>query len=78
MAINVDSSDISIEVHDAIENEMYEKGYLTYGYIDPPRTIITDVLCPVCGESLTIFTSGNSYRINCKTESCLIISFRGL
>ena len=78
MAINVGASDISIEIHDAIENEMYDKGYLSYEYVVPPRTIKTDVLCPVCGEALTIFVSGNSYRINCKTDSCLILSFRGL
>ena len=78
MAINVEAADISVEVHDAIENEMYDKGYLTYEYVVPPRTLITDVQCPVCGENLTIFTSGNSYRISCKTDSCLIMSFRGL
>jgi len=46
MAINVDSSDILIEVHDAIENEMYEKGYLTYGYIDPPEQLLQTCYVP--------------------------------
>ena len=78
MAINVESVDITIELHDAIENEMYEKGYLNYEYVVPSKTIVTDVQCPVCGETLNIFISGNSYRVYCKTESCLVLSFRGL
>lgn len=78
MAIKEKFVDISIEEHDTIENEMYEKGYLTYEYIATPKTIVTDVACPVCGEELTLYVSGNSYRIECKTDSCVIISFRGL
>ena len=78
MGIDVGSTDISIEVHDAIENEMYEKGYITYEYVVTARTIMTDVLCPICGEELALFLSGNSYRISCKTDSCLVMSFRGL
>ena len=70
--------DISIEEHDAIESEMYVKSYLTCEYVVPAKTIETDVECPVCGESLTLFVSGNSYRVNCKRDSCLVISFRGL
>jgi hypothetical protein len=71
-------TDISIEEHDAIENEMYEKGYLTYGYVVPAKIIDTDVSCPVCGENLTLYVSGNSYRITCKSNSCVVLSFRGL
>ena len=78
MAVKTKFTDISIDEHDAIENEMYEKGYITYEYVVPAKTIETDVACPVCGEVLTLYVSGNSYRINCKTDSCVIISFRGL
>ncbi len=69
---------ISIEDTEAIEQEMYDKGYLTNGYITPAKTVETDVLCPVCGEPLVLYVSGNSHRINCKTASCVMITFRGL
>jgi|GEM_PF-1955621 len=70
--------DISIEEQDAIENAMYEKGYLSYGYVVPAKTIETNVACPKCGEGITLFVSGNSYQITCKTDSCVTMSFRGL
>jgi len=78
MAINANYVDISLAERDAIENEMYEKGYLKYEYVIPPKTMETDVKCPVCGENLILYKSGNSYRINCKTDSCVMMSFRGL
>ena len=78
MAVNIKPTDISIEIHDAIENEMYEKGYITDEYVVPARTTETSVLCPVCGEYLLLYLSGNSYRVNCKTDSCIVMSFRGL
>ena len=78
MVVKEKSVNLSIEEHDAIENEMYDKGYLKYEYVFPAKTMETDVKCPVCGNNLTLYVSGNSYRINCKTDSCVIISFRGL
>jgi C4-type Zn-finger protein len=63
---------------DAIEQAMYDKGYLTNNYIAPAKTIETDIRCPVCGEPLTLYVSGNSHRIKCKTDSCVMITFRGL
>ena len=78
MATNIKSVDISIEMHDEIENELYEKGYLTYEYVIPAKTVETDIVCPICGEKLVLYNSGNSYSVNCKTASCLLMSFRGL
>jgi len=78
MALNKNHATISIEEHYAIENEMYERGYLAYEYANPAKTVETDVLCPVCGEHLNLYASGNSYRVSCKTDSCMIMSFRGL
>jgi hypothetical protein len=72
------TKNISLEEHYAIEDVMYEKGYLTYEYIHPEKTVETDVACPVCGENLILFSCGNSYQISCKSDSCVVMTFRGL
>lgn len=78
MAIKTKPSRITIAESDSIEKAMYDKGYLTDGYVFPAKTIETDVPCPVCGNYLALYVSGNSHRISCKDSTCVNITFRGL
>lgn len=78
MVTQIRTIPISIEDTDAIEQAMYDRGYLSNNHITPAKTVETDVLCPVCGEPLVLYVSGNSHRIKCKTDSCVMITFRGL
>ena len=78
MVTEIKSTSMSIEEEDAIENEMYERGYLTHEYIVPAKTMETDVVCPICGENLTLSVYGNSHQIKCKTDLCTVITIRGL
>jgi len=78
MVTTKDKTLISIEEFDAIEEALIERGYFTHEYVSPPRTIETDVKCPICNGHLLLYLSGNSYQIKCNTNSCLDISVRGL
>ena len=78
MAVKTKSTKISLEQYDAIENEMFEKGYLAHDYIIPAKTLETDVICPVCNEKLFVSRYGDSHRIYCETDSCVDVTFRGL
>ena len=78
MAINLKATPLSAKRIDDIEKEMHAKGYLVLDYVMPPETVDTDVTCPVCGENLSLYMAGNSHQIKCKTDSCVVITFRGL
>ena len=78
MAINLKSVPLSTKQVDDIEKAMLEKGYFLPGYVTPARTVDTDVACPICGEDLSLYMSGNSHQIKCKTSPCVVINFRGL
>ena len=78
MVTTKNKASISIKEFDAIEEAMIERDYFAHEYVRPPRTVATDVKCPVCGGDLSLYLSGNSYQIKCGTNSCVDISVRGL
>jgi len=78
MAMTKNKAAISMEEFDAVEEAMIEKGYFAHEYVRPPRTVETDVKCPVCNRDLSLYLSGNSHQIKCNTDLCVDISVRGL
>jgi len=78
MATNLKAIPLSAKQIDDIEKAMQDRGYFLPGYVMPARTVDTDVACPVCGDGLSLYMSGNSHQIKCRTGSCVVINFRGL
>jgi len=61
----------------ALEHQIAEYGLLALSDDSPAKTIICeDARCPICDESLEVYTSGNSYVISCCNDG-VITSFRG-
>ena len=61
-----------------IEDALVEKGYFRHEYVVPPRMAETDVTCCFCHKELSLYLSGNSHQITCKTNGCIDITVRGL
>jgi hypothetical protein len=78
MAAKTKYAPISVEETYAIEKAMVDRGYLTHEYVVPAKTVETDIPCPICGENLSLYISGNSYQIDCKAEPTVISTCRGL
>ncbi|MDR1193415.1 MAG: hypothetical protein LBK98_04470 [Peptococcaceae bacterium] len=78
MATKTQYAHISVEETYAIEKAMFDRGYLTHEYVVPAKTVETDIPCPICGKKLSLYVSGNSYQIDCKAESTVITTCRGL
>jgi hypothetical protein len=75
-AIKKEKLKLTLEERYAIEESL--SGYFTHEYVMPERTEETDVDCPFCNTKLILSRLGNSYSINCKTDSCVDITVRGL
>ena len=62
---------------DEIENTILDLNIMVLGDGEKPKTALCEeVRCPVCGNPLTIYTSGKSYVISCEDDG-IIVSFRG-
>ena len=61
----------------AIVEQISNLGLLNLGDELPTKVIMCeDVCCPICGSSLEVYTSGNSYQIACPTDGRIAV-FRG-
>ena len=78
MVTNAVNSIISEEKYRKIQQSLLSEGYFTHEYVLPARTVETRVPCPDCGDFLTLYRSGTSYRIYCDTDGCTDIGARGL
>lgn len=38
----------------------------------------TEKKCPRCGNKIIVEEAGTSYSVRCKTENCIIATFRGI
>ena len=62
----------------ALFDEVSKKKYYVHEYFNPPRTVKTDIPCPVCSEILMYIQAGASYTIKCPTEDCVDVGARGI
>ena len=69
---------ITFEQHNEIVKSLADKGYLPWEYVTPPKEIISDVTCPICGECIGVYTAATSYIIECPTKECFIETARGI
>ena len=62
---------------DEIEQLALASGDMILGDDLPPKTVMSDkVKCPICGDDIQIYSSGNSYVISCLIDG-VIVGFRG-
>lgn len=38
----------------------------------------TEKKCPRCGNDIIVEEAGTSYSVRCKTENCIVATFRGI
>ena len=66
------------EEYYSLFNTISEKGYYVHEHFSLPRTVQTDIPCPICNEKLMYIQSGASYSIKCPTANCVDVGVRGI
>ena len=64
--------------YECVVEQMIKNGYFAHEYVMPPRSILTNVECPICSMPLILCLSGNSHQVTCTSGSCISIGARGL
>jgi predicted RNA-binding Zn-ribbon protein involved in translation (DUF1610 family) len=77
MAVSVLTNAFTKRQRDMIENLITDMGYIKHENAYPPREIVTNVVCPVCGENLILWLAGNSYQVDCKNDG-KVYGIRGI